>query len=145
MYFLELFLSIFLLFLVLDTSQAGPATQVSGGSARGSLAERLNVDYVRATWWAAYHPNMTVYDLPYDKYNIISYFAAYVHHPISITRLELSICTCSLTTNDTGVITLGDVNLDPERLPIFVQNATANVRRHSENLAVSLLTNYSRM
>ena len=70
MYFLTLFSSPLPFFLVLSTSQAGPATQVSGALARGPLAERLNVDYVRATWWAAYHPNMTVYDLPYDKYNI---------------------------------------------------------------------------
>ena len=114
--------------MLLSVSQAGPVTQLSGDSPRIPITQRLGVDFVRATWWAAYHPNMTVYDLPYDKYNIISYFAAYVHHSISITRLELSICTCSLTTNDTGAIALGDVNLDPERLPIFVQNATANVR-----------------
>lgn len=72
------FSSILSLFMLLSVSQAGPVTQLSGDSPRMPITQRLGVDFVRATWWAAYHPNVTQTTLQYDKFNIISYFAAYV-------------------------------------------------------------------
>ena len=65
-------------FMTLSASHAGPTTQPSGGSSCTLITKKLGVDFVRATRWAAYHPNVIQNTLRYNQSNIISYFAAYV-------------------------------------------------------------------